>query len=66
MIPVQIPVGSECRAALETSHNGTVVHLVAQARVAYSILNGTEGFRTGLQFTNIDAANNKILAELMI
>lgn len=66
LLPEQVAVGLDCKVALETVHNGQVVHLVASAKVVYCILSGTDGFRTGLQFAEIDAANNKLLAELMI
>lgn len=66
VLPDQLPEGLKCTTALETVHEGRVVHLVATGKVIYSILSGTEGFRTGFQFTDIDAANDKLLAELMI
>lgn len=62
----QMPAGLNCTAALETVLDGRVVHFAAKAKVIYSILSGTEGFRTGLEFSEIDAANDRILAELMI
>lgn len=62
----QIPVGQVCTVAIETLLNGKVVHITALARVIYSILKGTDGYRTGLQFIEIDAANNKTLAELTL
>ena len=66
MVPEQMPAGLVCTTALETTLAGRTVHLVATAKVVYSILKGTEGFRTGLEFSELDAANNKTLAELMI
>lgn len=62
----QIPVGHICTIAVDTLLNGKVVRVTAVGRVIYSILKGTDGYRTGLQFIQIDAANNRMLAELMI
>ena len=62
----QLRVGQACMVAFETILNGQSRQVAAKATVIYSILRGTEGFRTGLQFTEIDAANNKTLAELML
>lgn len=60
----QIPVGQVCTVAIDALLNGNVVRVTAVARVIYSILKGTEGYRTGMQFIDIDTANNKTLAEL--
>lgn len=65
LLAEQVPVGVPCTAALETMHLGRLVHFAAQGKVVYSILSGTDGFRVGVQFTNVDAANSKILSELM-
>lgn len=66
MVPEQLPVGQKCNIGFEAPLNGKMVRIFAVAKVAYSILSGTDGFRTGLQFTEIDAANDKLLAEVMI
>lgn len=66
VMPEPAPVGQVCTVALQTVHNGVTVQFMAQGKVAYSILSGTEGFQIGMQFTEIDATNNKALAELMI
>ncbi|HVL75122.1 MAG TPA: PilZ domain-containing protein [Noviherbaspirillum sp.] len=55
----------KCTVALETVCGSEIVHLMAQAKVIYCILSGTEGFRAGLQFTQIDSANNAVLAQLL-
>ena len=62
----QLPVGLTCNVGFEAPLNGSMVRVTAVAKVIYSILRGTDGFRTGLRFVQIDAANNKTLAELMI
>lgn len=66
MITEQIAVGQDCDIGFEAPLNGSVVRIFATGKVIYSILRGTDGFRTGVQFTKLDSANNKLLAELMI
>ena len=66
MVPEQIPPGKVCNVGFEAPLNGKMVRVFAVGKVVYSILAGTDGFRTGLQFTEVDAANNKLLAEVML
>ena len=66
MVSEQLAPGCICNVGFEAPLNGNMVRIFAVAKVVYSILSGTEGFRTGLQFTELDAANNKLLAEVMI
>jgi hypothetical protein len=66
LVPEQLAPGQTCNVGFEAPLNGQTVRVFAVAKVIYSILSGTEGFRTGLQFVQLDAANNKLLAELMI
>ena len=66
VVPEQLPSGQTCNVGFEAPLNGKMVRVFAVAKVVYSILTGTEGFRTGLQFVELDAANNKLLAEVMI
>jgi len=66
IVPEQLPPGRFVNVGFEAPLNGSMIRIFAAGKVIYSILAGTEGFRTGLQFTEIDAANNKLLAELMI
>ena len=65
-VPEQLRPGQICNVGFEAPADGKVVRVFALAKVVYSILAGTDGFRTGLQFTELDAANNKLLAEVMI
>ena len=65
LVPEQLPVGQSCHVGFEAPLNGKSVRVIAMAKIVYSILS-TDGFRTGVQFTQLDAANNKTLAELMI
>lgn len=65
-VPEQLPVGQACMIAFEaTTVTGKVRAVATAAKVAYSILSGTDGFRTGLQFTRLDAEIKKTLAELV-
>jgi len=66
LVGEQLPVGQAGRVDFESTVNGQLRRVTAEAKVIYSILRGTEGFRTGLQFVQIDSANNKTLAEMMI
>jgi c-di-GMP-binding flagellar brake protein YcgR len=66
LVPEQLLPGQTCNVGFEAPLNGQMVRVFATAKVIYSILSGTDGFRTGLQFVQIDAANNKLLAEIMI
>ena len=66
VVAEQLRVGQACDVGFEAPLNGKMVRVIASAKVAYCILSGTEGFRIGLQFMQLDAANNKTLAELMI
>jgi c-di-GMP-binding flagellar brake protein YcgR len=66
LVPEQLPVGQACNVGFEAPLNGKLVRVTGLAKIAYSILSGTDGFRTGVQFTQLDALNNKTLAELMI
>lgn len=65
MVPEQLATGRPCMVMFEASLNGKMVQVTGVAKVIYSILSGTEGFRTGLQFVQIDAANTKTLTDLM-
>lgn len=62
----QLQIGQSCDVGFEAPLNGKMVVVIAAAKVIYCILSGTDGYRIGLQFTQLDAANNKTLAELML
>ncbi|RZI41430.1 PilZ domain-containing protein [Herbaspirillum sp. HC18] len=66
MVAEQLPVGRTYNVGFEAPLNGTMVRVYGVAKVIYSILRGTDGFRTGLQFTELDSPNRKLLAELMV
>ena len=64
IIGEELHTGQECAIGFETPLNGKMVRVTAAARVVYSILSGTEGFRTGMQFVRLDEENHRIVAEL--
>lgn len=66
MLTEQLRVGLQCNIALDPQINGKVRRIVAKAKVVYSVLSGSDGFRIGFQFIQLDAENNKTLAALMI
>ncbi|NEX60725.1 PilZ domain-containing protein [Noviherbaspirillum galbum] len=66
VLPGQLPAGQPCTLVFEPIINGKPRRITAAIRVIYSILSSTDGFRTGVQFVELDAENNKSLAELMI
>lgn len=66
LVEEQLPVGQLCDVGFEAPLDGKMVRVIGSARIVYCILSGTEGFRLGLQYVQLDAANNKTLAELMI
>ena len=66
MIGEQLRPGQECTVGFEAPLNGKTVRVMGSAKVVYSILSGNDGFRVGLQFVKLDAANSKLVAELMM
>lgn len=64
MVGEQLRVGQNCTVGFEAPLNGKPVRVTATAKVIYSILSGTDGFRVGLEFVHLDPANHKIVAEL--
>ena len=60
----QLRAGQACSIAFDvTTPTGKVRSLNLEAKVIYSILSSTDGFRTGLQFTKPDVEIQKTLAE---
>lgn len=66
IVTEQIPVGQVCSIAIDVLANGKVVCVAAVAKAVYSILKGTDGYRTGMQFIEVDKASHKALEELML
>lgn len=66
MLGEQLRPGQECTVGFEAPVSGKTVRVMGLAKVVYSILSGNDGFRVGLQFVKLDAANSKSVAELMM
>ena len=66
MLPEQLRAGQQYSIAFDPQINGKACRIVASAKVVYCILSGSDGFRVGFQFLQLDAENNKTLAELML
>lgn len=64
MVPEALPLNASCLVGLEPSINGKLVRLVLKARVAYCSCIGTEGFRIGFQFLQLDEAAMRTLRQL--
>jgi c-di-GMP-binding flagellar brake protein YcgR len=54
-----------CGISFETPVNGTLVKVEAVAKVVYSICVGRDGFRLGLQFSNLDANSQAALERIL-
>ncbi len=57
----QLPAGAPCAVSFDIPVNAFKQSVSAVARVAWSIC-GSEGFKTGLQFTEIDPASATAIA----
>lgn len=66
LISEQLKVGQSCTIAFEAPLIGKHVPVVVSAKVIYSILSGTDGFRTGMQFVQLSPETEKVIAELLI
>lgn len=64
MLDAPLAAGESCVIAFEVPLNGTIRKLMVSAKSVYSIFGG-EGFRTGLQFVQLDAANTSIINEIV-
>lgn len=65
LLPEELRKGMPCAISFEVPIHGEMRRFSGLGRVAYCVLSGTDGFRTGLQFMQLDAANTKILNQLM-
>lgn len=65
-VPEQLPAGQVCDLGFEAPHNGKMVRVIGTARVIYCVLTGTDGYRIGFQYIQLDPANSKALTELML
>lgn len=60
----QLPAGRACLIAFDIPINGKMRKIRAVAKAVYSICSGTEGFRVGFQFVQVDAATTMTITEL--
>lgn len=63
MLEDSLAAGESCVIAFEAPIRGTIRKVMASAKAVYSIC-GADGFRTGFQFVQLDAANTSIINEL--
>jgi c-di-GMP-binding flagellar brake protein YcgR len=65
MAPHNVPEGLTCGIAFTTFVNGHMAQINVMARVIYTICIGTEGFRVGMQFAEVDPASRVALTQLV-
>ena len=65
MVPEQLNKGQVCVVRLEPSIAGVPKVINFIARVAYSICIGVEGFKVGLEITEMENASIPVLAQVM-
>jgi c-di-GMP-binding flagellar brake protein YcgR len=63
--PENIAQGQLCGISLATFVNGNMAEINAVGKVVYSICVGTTGFRIGMHFTEVEAAGQVALTQLM-
>lgn len=56
-----LQAGLVCKIAIHAFFGEEASHIIARCSVADAILAGLHGFRIGLQFTSIDAANKSLV-----
>lgn len=66
MVPEQLAAGQVVGISFDVLINGNMKRINAVATAVYSICTGTEGFRIGFQFTDIDASSTTTLNELLM
>jgi c-di-GMP-binding flagellar brake protein YcgR len=60
-----LAAGEQCVIAFETPVNGNLKRVMASAKVVYNIFSSSDGFRHGLQFVQLDAANTSIIGQII-
>jgi hypothetical protein len=61
----QLSIGQKCNITFELVKGGKKGRVTAQTKVIYCILNSQDGFKTGLQFLEIDPPSVGVIAEYM-
>jgi hypothetical protein len=59
-----IVVGEKCAIMVDALIGGETRQIQAEGKAVYSICVGTDGFRTGFQFTKVDTANLRLINSL--
>ena len=64
-MPRPLTVGQKCNLAFELVKNGKKGRVMALAKVIYCILNSQDGFKTGLQFIEIDPTSAGVISQFI-
>lgn len=65
IVPQDLARGQECGITFKTSIDGDQVEVNVVGKVVYSICVGTQGFRIGYQFTNVEPASRHAIDQLI-
>lgn len=63
--PDPVPARQTCALHVTTLHQGMPQDLTLKGIVAYCILSGTQGFRVGIQYTEIDPISQSFIDRLV-
>ncbi len=64
-VPIQLTAGQRCWVNFEIFLNGRKHNVAVAAKVIHSICGGSEGFKAGLQFIDIDEESATAIAEFL-
>ncbi len=64
-MPRPLTVGQKCNVTFELIKNGKKGRVTAQGKIIYCILNSQDGFKTGLQFTEVDPTSAGLISQFM-
>ena len=65
LVTEQITFSQPCTISFEPLINGKMRKVTITARAVYSVFSGTEGFRIGFQFAQVDTFNMSVIDELL-
>ncbi len=63
LVAEQLPAGLSCNVSFEVPLNGKMKKVQVIAKAVYSVF-GTDGFRIGMQFTQVDPASAAVIDEI--
>lgn len=63
--PEPLPEKQICMLQVVTLHNGEPQELSVKGVIAYCILSGTQGFRVGIQYTELDSATRGFIDRII-